>query len=994
MGASVTVATVVGLVVDVDAVDTFDELAELHAASNSAEVATAKVSAVVRMLSPSAPVRHGCAADVGIPRGGSASHIRSQYVGPHLRGRYRYAGSNPASDCAVVVSRRSTRGSLRRMGRWPFVGRARELARGQALLGSGVGALLLGEPGVGKSAFARELGRRAGLSGATVSHIVGHAVSSGAPFDVFARALDEQPLLHNTDQGMAEVVTRAISSPSGHPGGPPVLVVDDVQLVDDPSAEVLLRIADAGAATIVATAPAGSRLPPAVDRLWRDGFCERLELVPLSMAEVGVLLDELLGGPVDGRAVRTLAVRSGGNPLFLRELVTAALDSALLLRRGVEGGRAWTLVAEPPVSSGIRETVIARLVGLPEAHVAALELVAAGEPLVASVVADLIGDAVLDELAEHGLLAVRDGLAGPEVTTAHPIYGEVLRANLLPLRRHRLRLALAHRLESGQHPLPHDLVRAATWRLDSGQAGDPEQLLAAARAARGISLTTAERLARKAYETTGSLPAALLLAEILTHTGRTSEATELTAQLPPDSLSPADREAIVYCAAMGQGLLGGDPGQGAELVAGILAGDPAASEQLRALQAALLAFDARFDAALEVASRIVANPAASPVARTLAGIGEVGAWYWLGRHREAVAVADRIGPVAALVRDAAPFALPAIELVAVCALAEQGDLDTAQQRAQSLRRLADSEHDDFAGPRAEYCLGRIALLRGKSETARRHFARALAGIVPFDEFIRRHVGALLARAAAACGDLDGARAALVATADRMRMRTYEPEDELAEAAVLAASLRMQEATERASWAAGVAAAQTEWSVALAGYHDVARYGAARQVVLPMRDAVAHVDGTLAWCYLDHATALLARDGARLDEVARRFESHGALLFAAEAKAEAVMAHAGAGHARLARAAGAQSARLWARCEAVPSPWLAGAGAAVPLTGRERQVVALAVSGMSDAAIATRLEISIRTVQTHLGHAYDKLGSLGRTDLADRLDGGEPPGLDR
>lgn len=62
VGASVTVATVVGLVVDVAALDMVDGLAELQAASSSAEVATAKVKAVVRMPCPSGSVRHGCAA--------------------------------------------------------------------------------------------------------------------------------------------------------------------------------------------------------------------------------------------------------------------------------------------------------------------------------------------------------------------------------------------------------------------------------------------------------------------------------------------------------------------------------------------------------------------------------------------------------------------------------------------------------------------------------------------------------------------------------------------------------------------------------------------------------------------------------------------------------------------------------------------------------------------------------------------------------------------
>jgi hypothetical protein len=87
------------------------------------------------------------------------------------------------------------------------------------------------------------------------------------------------------------------------------------------------------------------------------------------------------------------------------------------------------------------------------------------------------------------------------VSTAHPLHGEVLRADTPALRLLRLRLALATGLEAAQHPAPHDLVRAALWRLECGRVDEPERLLAAARAARGFSLDTAERLARQAHET-------------------------------------------------------------------------------------------------------------------------------------------------------------------------------------------------------------------------------------------------------------------------------------------------------------------------------------------------------------------------------------------------------------------------------------------------------------------------------------------------------------
>lgn len=97
-----------------------------------------------------------------------------------------------------------------------------------------------------------------------------------------------------------------------------------------------------------------------------------------------------------------------------------------------------------------------------------------------------------------------------------------------------------------------------------------------------------------------------------------------------------------------------------------------------------------------------------------------------------------------------------------------------------------------------------------------------------------------------------------------------------------------------------------------------------------------------------------------------------------------LAHTEAGHPRPARASGAHAEQLWSRCQISPSPWLAGATSAVPLTNREREIAALAASGMSDAAIASHVKISIRTVQTHLGRVYQKLGSTGPADLATRL----------
>jgi DNA-binding NarL/FixJ family response regulator len=52
-----------------------------------------------------------------------------------------------------------------------------------------------------------------------------------------------------------------------------------------------------------------------------------------------------------------------------------------------------------------------------------------------------------------------------------------------------------------------------------------------------------------------------------------------------------------------------------------------------------------------------------------------------------------------------------------------------------------------------------------------------------------------------------------------------------------------------------------------------------------------------------------------------------------------------------------------------------------LTRREREVVRLAVDGLTAREIGAQLFISERTVETHLANAYGKLGVASRLELA-------------
>jgi DNA-binding CsgD family transcriptional regulator len=60
-----------------------------------------------------------------------------------------------------------------------------------------------------------------------------------------------------------------------------------------------------------------------------------------------------------------------------------------------------------------------------------------------------------------------------------------------------------------------------------------------------------------------------------------------------------------------------------------------------------------------------------------------------------------------------------------------------------------------------------------------------------------------------------------------------------------------------------------------------------------------------------------------------------------------------------------------------------------LTAAERRVARLAADGYSNQQIADALVVSIRTVEAHLAHVYQKLDIKSRRQLAAALSGGAP-----
>ena len=135
----------------------------------------------------------------------------------------------------------------------------------------------------------------------------------------------------------------------------------------------------------------------------------------------------------------------------------------------------------------------------------------------------------------------------------------------------------------------------------------------------------------------------------------------------------------------------------------------------------------------------------------------------------------------------------------------------------------------------------------------------------------------------------------------------------------------------------------------------------------------------------YASAVAAGDSEALKGVCGDFEEMGAILYAAEASAEAAVVLRRAGSARAAAAAEQKAARLLARCEGAVTPPVAIIGARVWLTPGELDTAVQAATGRSNKQIAGHdLQVSVRTVESHLLRAYEKLGISGRHELADAL----------
>ena len=447
-----------------------------------------------------------------------------------------------------------------------LVGREEELARLRAAVADAAAGrprlvLLAGDAGIGKSRLTAEL---VGSPGAEVHPLVGRCLAiadGGLPFAPLAGALrrlgrDLDPATLDAVLGPARAdlarlvpdLAADVRPGSGGPGGsvdragrarlfellfgffarlgadrPVLFVIEDVHWADEATRDLItylvanLRSERVAMVATLRTDAVG--LDPGIAswlvELARAAGSERVDLGPLSRAQVADQLRAILGTTPRPDAVAEIAARSGGNALFVEALIAAGAgaDAAAGSAAGPDGP------PTPHLPDTLREMLAARIRDVPPETASVIRVLAvAGRAvddrlLVAAtgLPAETVDAAIRDAVGRH-LVAVDPH--GPVVDVHHVLLREAIVADILGGERRSLHAALARTLAARPEladPSPAGAAGeiAQHWAAADRPAEAFRAALAAADAALAVrAFADAARHRRRALDLLPRLPAA------------------------------------------------------------------------------------------------------------------------------------------------------------------------------------------------------------------------------------------------------------------------------------------------------------------------------------------------------------------------------------------------------------------------------------------------------------------------------------------------------
>jgi len=903
-----------------------------------------------------------------------------------------------------------------------LVGREAELATLRALVDPLPDAsrvlVVLGDAGMGKTALLANLAARARQAGMRVLAAAGRESESQFAFaglhELLRRVLDRVSAL----PGPQATALRGALGLAPAPAGPdrlltglavltllsdlmeqsPLLViVDDVQWLDRSSLDALAFAAHrlASERVVLVLGTRGSAPPPGFDR-----DVPELRLGPLSSSEAGRLLDRQ-PQPPRGRARSQVLAQAAGNPMALIELARAIAADPL-------AGRRWD--AEPaPLTDRLSAIIIHRFGTLPQPTRAALLLAAVADspdlrtpgldpsalapaeeqglikvgptglqfshPLVRSAIYHSVPFA--DRAAAHRLLAgtLHDQpdrrawhlAAAALQPDAH--VAALLEETAAQAQRRGGAAAAARALERSAELSPdrgeqaRRLVAAASAAVPTGQADWVQDLAArtiavttdpavqlAARHAAGWALTWSHQrkaalstLISVAEDAQPDLPAlawdALATAATVAHQSGTAADRELVGRTLSRLLGPAGRPPF-----------GGDGEQ----------------QHIEAFWLWIRASSDPYGSRNQLIPRLHRLAGSRLEEPSLSGAG---ATAWL--LDEAELAVELLGEAVRRIRSPGILGSSGASLTALgWACIDIGRWDSALTIAAEASDLAEAYQLDMVAASAALLTATVHAMRGDSALARAQTAKALTSIDPADS------GLVAARARWVYGIAahdDGAHLVAYAQLRQLFGADGSPLHPLVSPLGLADLAAAAVRADRRIEGRGVLQRAVDHLAAMPSPRLEQILARARALLAGSDEAGAQFDKALSdpagdrWPF---ERAQLQLDYAEWMRRRRRINDAKPPLLAALETFRRLKAN---GWSRRAEA------ELRACGVSVSAP-PKDPGAMAKLTPQQREIIALAASGLTNREIADRLYLSPRTVASHLYRSYPKLGISGRHQL--------------
>jgi DNA-binding NarL/FixJ family response regulator len=863
----------------------------------------------------------------------------------------------------------------------PLTGRDSEMeAIRRALSGVGnkSGAVIVGSAGVGKTRLAREVMSRAEASGERTYWIVGTQSAQQLPLGAFAASISE------TITDPISDVRRVINSFARQERQGRVLIgVDDAHLLDGLSAHVVHQLAQAPRTRLVVTVRTGGDEPDAITALWKDDLLARLDLEPLSAQDTHRMIETTLGGPVDSRSAKRFWKLTGGNALFLRQLLKDQIAAGAI--RQVAG--VWMWDERVAVSDSIAALVGRQLSRLTPDAALVVDTLAQYEPLAVDALCDLVHRRDLEAAEQMNLVTVERSGSRLMARLAHPLFGELRRATASEIYLSRIRGKLAQRLAKEDDADMHATVRRALLALESDLPPDPQLFLQASRFAMALlDLDLSDRFATAAADA-GVREAVGLRATSLSARGHGERAEAVLA-----GISVADPDGHHWATVRAGNLIWnlGRPREASAILDGLASTRESAAQRAEraAVESCVDAVMARCETAAEKARAALRSPTLPDYHTMLASIALTIAQGALGR------IADITDFVAQAMDRAITSSQASIMrfwyggvYARACRLSGRIDecVRSAKQLSESTRDVPGLAYANLA-----FLLGHAELAHGNIPAAVKLLHEALAGAEKHSVTtgLRPASCFALAEAHAKLGQPDAANAAITEArrcvpADYLFMQTGLA---VASGWALAASGCLTEAISIAHAAGEDARNRNQPTYELACVQVAAQWGdtsgatrareLADKLSLPIADAAAR-----------HTESLRADDGEGLLAASADYRALGDRAAAADVAAQAAVAFSRKQQRKRSLYAAALAQELATECGGLCTPALRNP-IGQPLTGRQREIIELVAAGLSNKQIAQRLVTSVRTVEGHVYRAYQRLGAESREELVKMLRAGQ------